>query len=247
MPIIKKEIKAKLDLNTFLYIAIGLLFISIIIFVVTISSKQLFLTPTDNLKQKAEQLAAGAQVPYSDPLIISTKLEYPKVLSNDPVLGKVNAKVTIFEYSDFLCEPCREQSEILKKVLQKYSSDEVRLVWKGTAQNAQGFLAEQAGYCAADQGKFWEWHDNIFADQNNVNMLYYFDLATKFGLNVDMFENCLSSDAVHQKVLLVNGEAINLGIDALPYFYIDNTPYYGVLSEDDLSVIIDSVISSFNE
>ncbi|MDO9028135.1 MAG: thioredoxin domain-containing protein [Candidatus Roizmanbacteria bacterium] len=85
-------------------------------------------------------------------------------ITNTPSTGAKNGKVTIVEFSDFECAFCIRAYPTVKQILSEYKND-VKLYFKqfpliNIHQNAQ--KAAEASLCAADQGKFWEWHDKIF-------------------------------------------------------------------------------------
>lgn len=86
---------------------------------------------------------------------------------NSPTKGPSSAKITIVEFSDFECPFCGRAEPTTKQILSTYPND-VKLVFKnyplGFHANAQ--KAAEAAACAADQGKFWEYHDLLFAGAN---------------------------------------------------------------------------------
>lgn len=191
-----------------------------------------------SLEYLVKSLAAGPEVPYGDPLIIDDILRYPKVLLDDPRLGSKQALVTIFVFNDFNCEPCRPQHEVLNNIVNEYPDNEVRLVWKGVASTPVGMLAQQAAFCSHAQGEFWSYADILFANQSNLGRQFYTEVANSLDLDVDEFAACLDEAQMQDKVYNNNIDATDLGIKSVPYFFIDNTPYEGVLSEVQLEAII---------
>jgi protein-disulfide isomerase len=190
-----------------------------------------------------EQYAAGPKVSYSDPLITDAKIKYPKVQADDVRKGSASARVTIFFYCDLLSPLCKQQQAEIYKLWALYPETELRVVWKGTAASPEGMLAEQAGYCANVQGKFWEYQQAVLADQNNINTKRLENIASELSLATSEFNTCLQEAQMEDKVYKNNIEASDLGIDALPYFFIDNTPYRGFFSYEELGEIIDSLNS----
>ena len=78
--------------------------------------------------------------------------------------------MTLIEFSDFQCPFCQRVAPTLKQLRDTYG-DKVRIVWKDfplTQIHPQAFKAGEAAHCAGDQGKFWEYHDRLFANQQEL-------------------------------------------------------------------------------
>lgn len=188
-----------------------------------------------------EQYAAGPKVSYADPLITDVKIKYPKVQADDVRKGSASAKVTIFFYCDLLSPLCKDQQAEIYKLWALYSEEELRVVWKGTAATTEGFLAQQASYCAQAQNKFWEYQQIVFNEQKNIDTKSLERIAQDLLLDMNEFNTCVAQARMEDKVYQNNIEASDLGIDALPYFFIDNTPYRGFFSYQELGNIIDTL------
>jgi len=189
-----------------------------------------------------KKYAAGPKVSYSDPLITDAKIKYPKVLVDDVRKGSTNARVTIFFYCDLLSPLCKDQQAEMYKLWALYSEEELRVVWKGTAATTEGFLAQQASYCAQAQNKFWEYQQAVFLEQKNITTKSLEKIAQDLSLDMNEFNTCVAQAQMEDKVYQNNIEASDLGIDALPYFFIDNTPFRGFFSAQELGDIIDNLI-----
>lgn len=144
-------------------------------------------------------------------------------------MGDPNAPVKVIEFSDFQCPVCKKfitenEPSIIKnyvetgKVYFTYSPFEVI----GTESND----AAEAAYCAADQGKFWDYHDILFANQGAENSGQFvqrrlFAYADSIGLNADTFKSCFTS---HKYVAQINTDQL-LGtkyqVDGTPSFVIN--------------------------
>jgi len=139
------------------------------------------------------------------------------------VAGSDNATVTILEYSDFQCPFCGQAEPTIKQILDKYPND-VRVIYKHfplSQIHPYSEKAAEAAECAADQGKFWEMHDIMFANQNNLYTNSLKQYAKDIGLNTDDFNSCLDSGAMKPRVdndLRDGGEA---GVRGTPAFFVN--------------------------
>ncbi len=192
---------------------------------------------------RLRSLAAGPKIERGDPLISDAKLHYPRAMISDPQWGDKKAKITIFVYSEILCPACIEQFQALKDIKQKYNDSQVRIVWKGVAQSPAELLSGQASYCALVQGKFWQFIERLMANSGKASRSFYSKLAADLGLDVVKFDKCVDKELVLDKIYQNNQDALDLGVDSLPYFFIEYYPYRGPLSKDDLEVIIQTELS----
>lgn len=109
-----------------------------------------------------------------------------------PTFGSASARVTIVEFSDFECPYCSRAAEVTKQIKEKYG-DKVRFVFRqfplSFHQNAK--LAAEASLAANAQGKFWEFHDLLFANQQKLDAASLDEHAKKVGLNMGAFKASL--------------------------------------------------------
>ncbi len=148
--------------------------------------------------------------------------------SNDPVLGDENAEVSIIEFSDFQCPFCArvyrgaltelKNSEYFKK-------GEVNLVFKNFPLNSihpYAQKAAEAAECSHEQGKFWQYHDLLFANQHALDINSLKSYASRAGLNMQEFNSCLDSGRMAQEVSKDMQAGIDAGARGTPYFVIIN-------------------------
>ncbi|KKR48432.1 MAG: DSBA oxidoreductase [Candidatus Magasanikbacteria bacterium GW2011_GWC2_40_17] len=156
----------------------------------------------------------------------------PSVTIADPQLGPSNAKITIVEFADFNCSHCVAVNDQIKAIAQKFPQD-VKIVWKDFP-----FLpplditwqAHMASRCAGKQNKFWEYHDLIFANQNNLNAAQFISFAQKLNLDITSFETCLSNEETRPLVQKAYDEGKALGIEGTPFFYVNGKVFSGELN-----------------
>src|SRR5262245_16592472 len=103
------------------------------------------------------------------------------------------AVVTITEFSDFQCPYCIRAASVVEQVRQTYG-ERVKVVFKQMPlpMHAHAFKAAQASVCAGEQGKFWEYHDRLFAS-NDLSVDSLKRIATDVGFNESEFSQCLAS------------------------------------------------------
>lgn len=118
-------------------------------------------------------------------------------IGNAPVLGSVNAPVTIYEFSDFSCPACALASGAVQtndamyvapmpEIKKKYvNSGKVKIVFKYFPGHGQGQAAQLVGWCLNEQELFWEFHDEVFANQEQANNLTAMKMFAE-GLEADM-------------------------------------------------------------
>lgn len=167
-------------------------------------------------------------------------LATPTITVADPILGPPNAAITIVEYADFRCPHCSEANFELKKIIAAYP-DKVRWIWKDfpfLPPINVTWLAHEAARCAEKQGKFWEYHDALFMNQNNLSRENLLALAKEFKLDENLFVQCLESGQT--KPLIQRGfeEGKAVGVDGAPYFFVNGEKWNGEMTAEKIGEII---------
>jgi protein-disulfide isomerase len=187
------------------------------------------LPPGRQANQPAEAAAAPTDVP------VDTRQLTIRAAN---VKGPDTAAVTIYEFADFQCPFCLRAFETTNPQLwDTYVSEgKVRFVFKHYAILGQeSTWAAEAAECAADQGKFWEYHDELFKQQKiagaeNVgaftkdNLIKY---AQGLGLDLARFTPCLENDETLARVQADGQEGQMLQVNATPTFFVNNTRLTG--------------------
>ena len=169
-------------------------------------------------------------------------IETPAIDFANPSKGPLDAKVTIIEFGDFLCGACATARQTLQRIADEYPND-VRIVWKdfpNTSLHDNADEAAIAARCAERQGRFWEYHDELFKHQASINERSLPVFAQNIGLDVDAFGTCLNT---RDTVAVIDRDFIEgqrLRVDTIPYFFVNNKRYSGGLSYDQLKLIIES-------
>lgn len=159
--------------------------------------------------------------------------------AKSPSVGSKDATVTIVEYSDFECPFCKIVQPTLKEVLSIYEG-KIRLVFKHLPSDGHrhSMVTARAATCAAEQDRFWQYHDAVFATVDRSPDALKM-LAQNLGLATDRFQTCLSSQRSLTQVVRDAGNARNLGINSTPSFVINGRIVSGAISLTEFRRIID--------
>lgn len=167
------------------------------------------------------------------------------VAASDPALGPAAAPVTLIEFSDFQCPYCLRVAPTLKEIKKRYG-DRVRIVWKDyplTQIHPQAFKAGEAAHCAGDQGKFWEYHDQLFANQAALNPPDLKRYAANLTLDTKTFDQCLDTSKYGERVR--DGVALgnSLGVDSTPTVYINGRVLAGAQPFESFVAVIEEELA----
>jgi len=141
------------------------------------------------------------------------------VTNDDHIKGAKNAKITLVEYSDFQCPYCGAFEPTVEQIMKKYP-DDVRVVYRHfplRSIHPNAAPAANASECAAEQGKFWEFHAKLFENQETLSTTLYSSIAKELGLNVSKFDDCVSSNKYASVVQADEASAQAAGGRGTPY------------------------------
>ena len=139
------------------------------------------------------------------------------------VRGNPKARVMIVEFTDFQCPYCGEAEATLKSVLAKHEGV-VALAFRDlplTQIHPQAMMAAEAARCAGEQGKFWEYHDLLFANQNKLDRPGLLEKAHTLNLDEKQFDSCLSSEKYKAQIQQDSQEGMRNGVSGTPGFFIN--------------------------
>lgn len=182
----------------------------------------------DAAKREAEQL----EEQFKNPVKVD--------LGKSPVKGNPNAKITIIEFSDFQCPYCKRGAEVMEEIAKMYPND-VKISFKNLPLpfHPQARPAAKAALAAHAQGKFWEMHKELFANQQALNDKLYPELAKKLKLDVEKFKKDMASDAVEKQVDEDMEIASKHGINGTPGYFVNGVLVSGARPAQDFKVVID--------
>ncbi len=168
-------------------------------------------------------------------------------VSFDPsrLRGRADAPVMIVEFSDFQCPFCRKVQPTLKNLLAKYEG-KIGLAYRDfplRGMHGQAELGAESSRCASEQGKFWEYHDLLFANPDKLNRVGLLELAHSAKLDEGQFASCLSSGKHRAEVEKDLQDGIRAGVMGTPGIFINGTPLSGALSESAFERVIESELA----
>jgi protein-disulfide isomerase len=161
-------------------------------------------------------------------------------LAGSPVKGSNSAKVTVVAFSDFQCPFCSRAVPTMKQIEDTYKN-KVRLAFKQLPlpfhDKAQG--AAEASLAAHEQGKFWEYHDKLFANQQALDRPSLEKYAQEIGLNVGKFKAALDSGKFKKQVEDEAKFGNSIGATGTPTFYVNGKVLVGAQPFEKFKEMID--------
>ena len=168
----------------------------------------------------------------------------PVVAGDSPAKGPADAPVTIVEFSDFQCPFCSRVLPAIEETLKVYG-DQVRVVFRQYPLNIhpQAQKAAEASLCANDQGKFWELHDAMFADQRALAVEQLKAKAAGLGLNAETFAACLDGSKYAEKVAEDMNHGISVGVNGTPALFVNGRFLSGAVPFAEIGKLVDDELA----
>ncbi|MCK5509977.1 DKNYY domain-containing protein [Candidatus Parcubacteria bacterium] len=182
----------------------------------------------------------------SDPFItkvpnLKDMIKEPILRKEDPVLGFAEAPLTVFIYSDYDCEYCAEQLEMIKASVEKHEN-KIKLIWKDYPESdftSVSYRAAVAARCADEQGLFWEYNERLFSETANLSQTTFRKIAIKTGLDIKRWQTCIDKGLVEKLINDNIFEADALLINGVPFVYVNNQGYLGGIEAVELERLIE--------
>ena len=174
---------------------------------------------------------------------VTTMLEPPRrvlAAAESPAKGPANAPIEVVEFSDFQCPYCLAANPTVRRVLESYG-DRVRLVYRNypLPNHPQARPAAEAAQCANAQGRFWPYHDRLFANPSKLSDEELKRAAAELGLDTARFNACFDS---HQFKDVVDADlqaGQDAGVSGTPAFFINGRELTGAQPFEKFQQIID--------
>ncbi|MCR9094346.1 MAG: DsbA family protein [bacterium] len=161
------------------------------------------------------------------------------------VRGPAEAPVTIMTFSDYQCPYCIRSEPVLAEVLERYPED-VRLVHRHFPLDSihpQARPAAEAAMCADEQGRFWDYHDAIFARSGRLEADSFAEIGRELDLDLDALGQCMG-ERRYQAFVQTDFEAGEAaGVTGTPAFFVNGIALKGARDADEISRVIDSELA----
>lgn len=162
--------------------------------------------------------------------------------------AKTNAKVTIVEFSDYECPFCSRAEPTIAEIMKQYPND-VRVAFINNPlpmhKNAEG--AAKAALAAQRQGKFWEMHEALFANQRGLNDAFYAQKAAELGLDAAKFQADMNDPAIKDLIDKGMKDGAGYGISGTPSFLINGVLLVGAQPAAAFKKVVDEQLARANQ
>ena len=174
-----------------------------------------------------------------------------KLIQNgSPIIGNPSASITILEWGDYQCTYCYKFHQSTMNIIKQdfIETGKVKLVFKDFPLNgADSVLAAEASHCAQDQGRYWQYHDELYKNWAGertgwVTRESLEEFATTVNLDLDKFNECLDDHKYLERVNQMYELGKEMGIDATPSFLVfNNEKIIKITGNQPLEVFLKSI------
>jgi len=164
----------------------------------------------------------------------------------DIFVGEKNAPVTLMEFGDYESEACAKVNDVVRQLLEEYEG-KVRLNFRHfplTKIHQRSLKASEAAVAAAQEGKFWEMHNILFANRRNLGTTSLKLHSKEAGVTNKKFLDDLVNATFGWQVQGDLKEGIKKGVKDVPAFFINGEPFTGKPTLENLRKAIDTVLES---
>lgn len=169
--------------------------------------------------------------------------------ASDWTRGNTASPLTLLEYSDFQCPACGSYHPIMQQLLAEYG-DRVRFSSRHfpLAQHKFAQAAARAAEAAGRQGKFWEMHDMLFANQASWSgqsdpAATFAQYAVTLGLKTDQWQADLESSEIREKIAAQYAGGVRSGVNSTPTFFLNDQKLDQPRGLDDFKKAIDKALA----
>jgi protein-disulfide isomerase len=199
-------------------------------------------TPLKDVYAKLMEQAAAAPPPAAAaPADAAPEAKVDIKVGDAPARGPASAPVTVIEFSDFQCPFCGRVTPTLKQIEDDYKG-KVRIAFRNLPLpfHDKAHLAAEAALAANEQGKFWQMHDKLFANQQALDRPSLDKYAEELGLDMPKFKKALDSGKFKDKVDEDAKAGAAVGATGTPTFFINGTRVVGAQPVEKFKSVIDA-------
>ncbi len=165
---------------------------------------------------------------------------------DSPSQGPSDAKVVVIEFGDFECPYCGMEEPVVTEMLKDYAG-RIRFIFEEfplSSIHPYAELAAEAALAANAQGKFWPYHDLLYADQGALAESNLESYASQLGLNVTEFDTALNDHTFQGAVAADVAEGESVGVDETPTFFVNGIKVVGAVQYSVLQAVIDQELAA---
>jgi len=169
-----------------------------------------------------------------------SKVIYAKLEGDDPIIGNKNAELTIIEFGCYACPYTKKAEPTVKEVLDYYKG-KVNLQFKTfyIPHHNMSYRSALAANCAQEQGKYIEYHNSLFENQEQLNEALLHELANNLGMNITKFDECLLAEKYKNEVESDTLAGVHAGVAGTPTFFVNEQKIVGPKPLRTFKTIID--------
>jgi len=185
------------------------------------------------------------QLKAKTPVRITLEPPRQKIATADsPALGPASAPIELVEFSDFQCPFCYRAHPTVQQVLNTYGS-KIRFVYRHfpLPNHPNARPAAEASQCANEQGKFWPYHDQLFANQSKLGDDDLRAAAASLGMDAGKFNACFDSHKYKARVDADAQAGAEAGVNGTPAFFINGRMLSGAQPFDEFKKVIDEELA----
>jgi protein-disulfide isomerase len=199
------------------------------------------------IQERMDTARAALIATLKDRTKVTVALEPPRVEVADggrPVRGSKTAPVEVIEFSDFQCPFCQRANPTVEQVVRTYG-DRIKFVYRHypLPNHPNARPAAEAAACAEAQGKFWEYHDRLFANPTKLSDADLKQHAVAIGLDASQFNTCVDTHQTKAGVDTDIKAADAAGVSGTPAFFINGRSVEGAQPFEVLKSVIDEELA----
>jgi protein-disulfide isomerase len=200
---------------------------------------QVIIDSVQAYQKKQQEKQQQAQKVFLDGMKSNPK----SVIGQSPVTGAAEQKIVLLEFSDFQCPYCAKAHQTLQQFMTSHK-DKVTLVYKHlplTQIHPQALPAAKAAWAAGQQGKFWEFHDALFTQQDKLDESLYVATAKALNLDLKRFDQERNSNTASAAIQKDVEMAQQLGVSGTPFLVLNGEPISGAAETAELEALLAQV------